>query len=176
MFKLGELIMKNIFRGFSGHCKMIQRRVDWPEGQHTLEILPPDENREDAVAVHYYKINHDLSTESIITIFPENVIAASEGWTKDEILLGVAITACHEMAHAIWFMRFVHDHKRVWDQGVVDVTLQDLYDHCYDVLRSDTEGGHHASWRKIMRTEMGAPDDTSWCYSTKVPKILSRYY
>jgi hypothetical protein len=168
--------MKNMFRNFNGHCMMIQRRVDWPEGQHTLEVLPPDEDGGDAVAVHYYKINHDLSTESIITIFPENVIAASEGWTKDEILLGVAITACHEMAHAIWFMRFVHDHKRVWDQGVVDVTLEDLYDHCYDVLRSDTEGGHHASWRKIMRTEMGASDDTSWCYSNQIPKILSRYY
>jgi len=126
--------------------------------KHSLKITEPLWPEDNIAGLFYWRLYGDLHTESIITIYPNDVLKMCDGWTQDEILMSVANTACHEMAHFLHFQR-----------GMMQMTTANAM----TVLKKyQSQMQHGRIWKKIMREEMGTTPYVDWCKSFSNPTIL----
>lgn len=150
-----------VFKHFKECCNKIIRSDLVDKAifkQHRLKIVEPLWAEDHIAGLFHYRFYRDLHTESFITIYPENVLTMCTGWTKDEILMAVANTACHEMAHYLHFQRGMLQMKTT---NVVTV-----------LKKYQSQMQHGRIWKKIMREEMGTTPDVDWCKSSSIPTIL----
>ena len=127
---------------------------------HRLQITEPLWAEDDTAGLFYWKLFDNMSSQSFVTIYPEDILKMSKGWTKDEILMSVANTACHEMAHYLHFSRFM---TQMATTGYADYALKKWHQ----------QTQHGRVWKKIMREDMGTTPDIEWCKASSIPTILA---
>jgi hypothetical protein len=152
-----------VFKHFKMCCNKIMKSdlVDKATFRfHKLQIVEPLWPEDNIAGLFYWKLYRDLHTESFITIYPNDVLTMCTGWTKDEILMSVANTACHEMAHYLHFSRFMTQMATIQKSAK------------YACKRYQSHAHHGKIWTKIMREEMGTTPDVQWCKASSIPTIL----
>lgn len=150
-----------VFKHFKSCCNKIMKSDLIDQAifkQHSLKITEPLWAEDNIAGLFHYKLFRDLHTESFITIYPKDVLTMCHGWTKDEILMSVANTACHEMAHFLHFQR-----------GMMQMNSSNMM----AVLKKyQSQKWHGRIWKKIMLEEMGTTPHVDWCKSSSIPTIL----